>query len=196
MKTVALAMLCLLASCRQPEGEATKPAPVVPPTPAAPSAPVSSSTTAPVENAQAVLDRMDTRAAVPLLPMMANHQKQNMRDHLLVVQEIVLATATDDFASVEKAVTRMGFSEQMGQMCTHMGAGAPGFTERALKFHHTADSIAAAARKRDRKRVLDALGTTLRQCTECHAAFRQRVVDQGTWTSLTGNAPPEHSPGH
>jgi DNA-binding MarR family transcriptional regulator len=39
------------------------------------------------------LDRMDTRAPVPLLPMMANHQKQNMRDHLVAVQEIVAALA-------------------------------------------------------------------------------------------------------
>lgn len=32
-----------------------------------------------------MLDGMDTRAPVPLLPMMANHQKQNMRAHLQAV---------------------------------------------------------------------------------------------------------------
>ncbi len=37
----------------------------------------------------------------------------------------------------------------MGAMCTHMGAGAPGFTEQALHFHHTADKIGDAARKHD-----------------------------------------------
>ena len=40
-------------------------------------------------SAAALLDSMDTRVPVPLLPMMANHQKQNMRDHLHAVQEIV-----------------------------------------------------------------------------------------------------------
>ena len=90
---------------------------------------------------------MDTRVAVPLLPMMANHQKQNMRDHLLAVQEIILAAGRQDFAGVEKAASRIGYSPQMGQMCTHMGAGATGFTEQALAFHHTADAIGAAAQQ-------------------------------------------------
>jgi hypothetical protein len=143
-----------------------------------------------------VLDRMDTRAPVPLLPMMASHQKQNMRDHLVAVQEIVAALATDDFAGVESAARRIGFSEQMGQMCTHMGAGAPGFTEQALNFHHTADRISAAARDRDRARVLTELGATLQTCTSCHAAWKQQVVDEPTWTRLTSSAPPTHGASH
>jgi len=146
--------------------------------------------------AQASLDEMDTRVAVPLLPMMANHQKQNMRDHLLAVQEIILASGHDDFAGVERAATRIGYSAEMGQMCTHMGAGAKGFTEQALAFHHTADSIAVAARQHDRRGVMSALGTTLQACTACHETFRQRVVDQATWTSLTSRpAPTGHHPG-
>jgi hypothetical protein len=146
--------------------------------------------------ARDALDDMDTRVAVPLLPMMANHQKQNMRDHLLAVQEIILAVVRNDFAGVEKAATRVGYSPQMGQMCTHMGAGAKGFTEQALAFHHTADSIGAAARQRDRSAVLTALGNTLQTCTGCHEAFRQHVVDEATWKRLTSMTPPaEHHPG-
>ena len=84
----------------------------------------------------------------------------------------------------------------MGQTCTHMGAGGKGFTEQALAFHHTADSIAAAARKHDRPAVMTALGATLQTCTACHEAFRQRVVDQATWTRLTSmRAPTGHHPG-
>jgi hypothetical protein len=137
----------------------------------------------------------DARTPVPLLPMMADHQKQNMRDHLLAVQEIVAALAIDDYAAVERSAGRIGYSEQMGQMCAHMGAGAPGFTEQALAFHHTADTIAGAARRRDRAAVTRALGTTLQTCTTCHAAFRQQVVDEATWTRLTSTpAPAGHSP--
>jgi cytochrome c556 len=128
--------------------------------------------------------------------MMANHQKQNMRDHLMAVQEIVAALATDDFAAVERAAGRIGFSKQMGQMCTHMGAGAPGFTEQALNFHHTADRISAAARDRDRARVMTELGATLQTCTSCHAAWKQQVVDEPTWTRLTSSAPPTHGAPH
>lgn len=135
--------------------------------------------------AQVTLDHIDTRIPVPLLPMMANHQKQNMRDHLLAVQEIVVGVARDDFAAVERAAGRIGYSEQMGQMCTHMGAGASGFTEQALGFHHAADAIAVAARQQDRTAVLCALDVTLQKCTGCHAAFKQSVVDEAAWTHLT-----------
>jgi hypothetical protein len=138
--------------------------------------------------AQPALDPLDTRIAVPLLPMMAHHQKQNMRDHLLAVQQIVAAAAGDDFAAIERAAGRIGYSEQMGQMCEHMGAGAPGFTEQALRFHHTADTIVAAARLRDRTAVMRSLGDTLQTCTACHATFRQRVVDEPTFSRLTSQA--------
>ena len=162
----------------------------------APPAPAATSTAPPTRSAPSAadtLDQMDKRTPVPLLPMMANHQKQNMRDHLLAVQEIVAGLVTDDYPSIERAVGRIGFSEQMGQMCTHMGAGAPSFTEQALNFHHTADRIGAAAHDRDRTRVLAELGTTLQTCTSCHATWKQQVVDEPTWQSLTSSAPPTHA---
>jgi len=164
--------------------------------PSPPATTSSAATTSATSSAADALDRLDTRTAVPLLPMMANHQKQNMRDHLVAVQEIVAALASEDFAGVEKAAGRIGFSEQMGQMCTHMGAGAPGFTERALEFHHTADRIAVAAREHDKTRVLSELGVTLSTCTSCHATWKQQVVDEPTWQNLTSSAAPTHSGAH
>jgi len=153
-----------------------------------PSRPVAAARAAP-----APVDELDARAALPLLPMMATHQKQNMRDHLLAVQEVVTALAGDDFAAVERAARRLGFSEPMARMCTHMGAAAPGFTERALAFHRTADTIGVAARRHDHSAVVQALGTTLSSCTDCHAAFKQQLVDEATWNELAGAA---SSPGH
>ena len=143
----------------------------------------------------ASLDRLDPRTAVPLLPMMANHQKQNMRDHLVAVQQIVTGLAADDFEAIEQAAARIGFSEQMGQMCTHMGAGAPGFSEQALRFHRTADSITSAAQNRDRGAVLAALGGTLQTCTSCHAAWKQQVVDEQAWAQLMSTPTPTHHRG-
>jgi hypothetical protein len=166
--------------------------PIPAPQVAVPTALESSAMTAPE-----TLDKMDTRIPVPLLPMMANHQKQNMRDHLLAIQEIVTGLVTEDFPAIEKAAGRIGFSEQMGQMCTHMGAGAPGFTAQALAFHHTADRIAAAAKARDRGRVLTEFAATLRACTACHASWKQQVVDDSTWRRLTSAAAPtDHEMGH
>jgi hypothetical protein len=124
------------------------------------------------------LDRLDQRKPLPLLPMMANHQKENMREHLAAVQQVVAATATGDFAKVGEAARRIGYSEAMGQMCEHMGAGAPGFSEQALAFHHSADRIVDAAKREDSAAVLAALGKTLAACTGCHAAYKQKLVDK------------------
>jgi len=172
-------VLVLLAACQRVPARAE-------PTRGTSTAPTTSS---PRSDARAALDDLDTRAALPLLPFMANHQKQNMRDHLLAVQEIIAALAVDDFAGAEQAAKRMGYSDSMAQMCTHMGAGAAGFTERALAFHHTADTIAAAARNHDRSAVIGALGATLNTCTGCHAAFKQAVVDEATWNHLAATNP-------
>jgi hypothetical protein len=181
--TVA-ASLVLLVGCQQPS-------PHAPPAPTASTAPKPATS-----DAQQELDRLDGRIPVPLVPMMAHHQKQNMQDHLLAVQEIVMALATDDYPAIERSAERIGFSEPMGQMCTHMGAGAPGFTEQALHFHHTADTIATAARQRDRDAVTRALGTTLQTCTGCHAAYRQSVVDEATWARLTSTPASTGHPSH
>jgi len=147
-------------------------------------------------SAAETLDRIDLRAPVPLLPMMAKRQKENMRDHLLAVREIVVGFASDDFAAIERAAQRIGFSEDKRQMCTQMGAAAPGFTEQALAFHHRVDGIADAARERDRVRVLAQLGATLETCTACHSTWKQQVVDVATWERLTSTGSPSQEKRH
>lgn len=112
-----------------------------------------------------------------------------MRDHLAAVQEIIAAMSQGDFAGVAKASARIESSEHMRQMCSHMGQGAAGFTEMALNFHRTADTIGAAARKKDQKEVLTALSTTVSTCVKCHETYRQQVVDETTWSRLTAAKP-------
>ena len=129
------------------------------------------------------LAKLDGRVPVPLIPMMANHQKQNMREHLEAVQQVVEGLSRGDFAAVEAAARKMGYSEETGAMCAHMGEGAAGFTEQALRFHHTADTIAAAAHRRDKPAALKALAATLQTCTGCHAVYRQAVVADATTAS-------------
>jgi hypothetical protein len=153
-----------------------------------PAAPVA----APAQHPVDALNAIDTRRPVPLLPMMANHQKQNMRDHLVAVQEVVAALAADDMPAAQRASQRIGFSEPMGRMCSHMGMGAPGFTAQATNFHHTADRIGEAAARGDRPGVLRALNDTLLTCTGCHTTWRQEVVDDAEWRRRTAAAPPTH----
>ncbi len=127
----------------------------------------------------------DARTPLPLMAMMAEHQKRNMRDHLAAVQQIVAGLAADDMTEVATAARRIGYSDAMAQMCQHMGAGAAGFTEMALAFHRTADTIAEAAQRGDREAATTALAATLRTCVGCHATYRQQVVDEATWQQLT-----------
>jgi hypothetical protein len=102
-----------------------------------------------------------------------------------LIQEIVTALAEDDFYGVAKSASRIGYSEQMGRTCSHMGAGAPGFTETALNFHRTADAIGSAAKQRDAGATLKAVSATLQTCVGCHATYRQEIVDEAKWTELT-----------
>lgn len=184
-----LLTLCLLSlAC---ESKATSSSVPPAPPPPSPSTALSSSPAADSgASPQKALDALDRRTPVPLLPMMANHQKQNMRDHLVVVQQIVAGVAQGDFVSVEKAALRIAMSGETEQMCRHMGMGAPGFTEAALQFHLDADKLTEAARKKDGKQVLARLSETLVQCTSCHETFKQRVVDGAEWSEATGAAPP------
>jgi uncharacterized damage-inducible protein DinB len=138
----------------------------------------------------AQLQQMDGRKPVPLTPMMANHQRQNMREHLVAVQEIIAATSRDDFEGVEEAAEKIGSSPQMKQMCNHMGAGAEGFTERALGFHEKADGIIEAAKAKDKDGVMTSLHETLATCTSCHAQYKQKVVSPGEWNDITGMGAP------
>lgn len=133
-------------------------------------------------------DALDGRRPLPLLPTMAHHQKESMRDHLVAVRDVVAALARDDLATVGRSASRMASSERMGQMCTHLGAAAPGFSEQALAFHRAADGVVEAAASNDPARVLAALDTTLQHCTACHAAWKQQVVDEATWDRLTAAA--------
>lgn len=166
MKMLPLAVALIGVACSRSGDDAKSKASASAPLAASPASP------SPSER----LDELDQRRPLPLLPMMAQHQKQNMREHLEAVQEVVAAAAAGDFDSVAVAAKRMGYSETMGRMCEHMGAGAPGFTEQALAFHHTADEIAAAATRRDGGQVLAALSKTLKACTDCHSTYKQRPV--------------------
>lgn len=137
------------------------------------------------------LQAMDPRTPVPLQPMMAWHQKQNMQAHLVAIEQIVGAAAKEDWAAVTEASAAIEPSPQMKMMCEHMGAGAEGFTELALDFHRRAEAISAAAEKKDLTGVLAATAHTLGACTQCHATYKQDVVDAKTWQSRTGSA---HAP--
>lgn len=122
------------------------------------------------------LAALDYRQPVPLAPMMAWHQKQNMMQHLVAIQRITAGLAEEDWSEISSASALIESSDEMQQMCEHMGAGADGFAALALDFHSRADAIGSAARAQDGAAVLWATAHTLKACTGCHAGYRQEVV--------------------
>ena len=86
-------------------------------------------TTSPIEE----LNSLDPRAPVPLQPMMAWLQKQNMQEHLVAIQRITEALSRDDWKAVSAATSMLALSPQMEMQCEHMGAGADGFTKAQLQ---------------------------------------------------------------
>jgi len=155
--------------------------------PAAPPEPPAK--THPVE----ALNQLDTRTPVPLQPMMAWHQKQNMQAHLVAIQGITDALARQDWEAVRAAALPISPSPQM--QCEHMGAGADGFTERALEFHERAAKIGQAADQEDVSAVLAATSHTLKACTGCHATYRQELMNAEDWQGVTGQKLEHHPPG-
>src|SRR5690554_245252 len=183
----ALFALTLVGCNTQPTAPTATPEPSIASAPAQTSPPSSPGACAPLEE----LAAMDPRQPVPLPPMMAWHQKQNMMEHLVAIQRITDALARQDWEGVAAGSALIESSPQMQQMCEHMGAGADGFTELALDFHRRADAIGAAARAQDGTAVLLATANTLESCTSCHATYKQDVVDAATWQIRTGSA---HNP--
>ena len=141
------------------------------------------------------LSAMDTRKPVPLLPMMAWHQKQNMMEHLVAIQGITDGLAREDWEAIAASSALIESSPQMQMACEHMGAGADGFTALALEFHRRADAIGVAAKAQDSAGVLRATADTLEACTSCHETWRQEVVDAETWKARTGSTSTPHG-GH
>jgi len=176
ISSAAMALTLCSAACQNKD-----PAPAAVQEPPQPSP--ASGACQPVEE----LAGLDHRTPVPLQPMMAWHQKQNMMEHLVAIQRITDGLAREDWEEVASASALIESSPQMQQMCQHMGAGAQGFTEMALDFHRRADAIGEAARAHDGAAVLRATSNTLQSCTGCHAAFRKDVVSATEWQRRTGS---------
>lgn len=114
----------------------------------------------------------DTRTSLNLSPMMAQHQKTNMREHLKAVNEVIHDIVTKDFAAASKtAHEKLGLTAQMKQMCENM----PNETFRTMgfDFHKSGDALGDVLKTKDADKSLKALDTMLTKCTACHEMFRQ-----------------------
>ena len=114
----------------------------------------------------------DKRIQLNLPPMMAQHQKAHMREHLKAVNEVVHYIGAKDFeAAAKTAHEKLGLTAQMKQMCDNMPNET--FRKMGIDFHQSADALAEVLKTKDADRSLKALDAVLTKCTACHDMFRQ-----------------------
>lgn len=120
----------------------------------------------------------DARKLVKMPPMMQNHMKANMRDHLLALSEIEEALGASQYAkAADIAERRLGMSSLDAHGASHMA----GFMPREMQaigseMHRAASRFAVSVRNAevngDLRPAMTDLSKVSRQCVACHAAYR------------------------
>ncbi|MEI8396055.1 MAG: hypothetical protein WCF85_15055 [Rhodospirillaceae bacterium] len=125
----------------------------------------------------------DDRELVTMPPMMQEHMLSNMRDHLLVLNELLADVAAEKFDDAAKvAEERLGMSSFGLHGAAHMAPFMPKpMQEAGGALHHAASRFAIVARNVDVERSYEGmkeLTKTLNEmtaaCNACHASYRIR----------------------
>lgn len=113
----------------------------------------------------------DSRIQLNAPPMMKEHQKQMMREHLRDTQEVIALMGKSDFEAASRvAHEKLGLSERMRKMCGMFGNDT--FRDMGLAFHESADELGEVLKTKDMGKSLTALGDMLGKCVSCHDTFR------------------------
>ncbi|MGB5425919.1 MAG: hypothetical protein WBN95_03950, partial [Gammaproteobacteria bacterium] len=93
----------------------------------------------------------DARKLVQLPEMMQQHMMSNMRDHLVAINEILIAMSNDDFeAAAEVAEYRLGMSSMESHGASHMARFMPeGMRQAGTTMHKAASRFALKAQEED-----------------------------------------------
>ena len=132
-----------------------------------------------VKSAQRVA-ATDRRVPVTFPAELREHTLENMRDHLLALQEIQAALATDkyDQASIV-AEQRLGMTSLTAHGAHEVAQYMPkGMQEVGSAMHRSASRLSTAALDaavtKDVRPALAALAEVTANCVACHAAYRLR----------------------
>jgi len=116
----------------------------------------------------------DTRTALMMSPEKAQHQLQNMRNHVIAVQSILNYLSKDQYDKAsEVAATKLGLTDEMKMMCSSFNN--ENFEKLGLEFHTNADKMAETFKTKDKNESLKALALTMNSCVACHSSFKQQI---------------------
>ena len=116
----------------------------------------------------------DTRKLVEMPEMMKAHQLANMRDHLMAINEILLAMGNDEFDSAAKiAEERLGMSSLGSHGASHMARVIPKeMGAIGTSMHRAASRFALKAEEGEPLPAYKALQEVTSACVACHAAYK------------------------
>ena len=118
----------------------------------------------------------DKRQLVKMPPMMVEHQLANMRDHMMAINEILLAMGMDDLdKAADIAEKRLGMSALAAHGASHMAQVMPKeMAKIGSSMHKAASRFALKAQEGDALPAYKALQEITAACVACHAGYRTR----------------------
>jgi len=118
----------------------------------------------------------DSRQLVELPEMMQQHMMSNMRDHLVVINEILISMANDRLdQAAEVAESRLGMSSLESHGASHMARFMPeGMRQAGTSMHRAASRFALKAQEGEVLPAYSALSEVTSACVACHSGYRIR----------------------
>ncbi|MBI5120460.1 MAG: cytochrome c [Rhodospirillales bacterium] len=131
----------------------------------------------------AAIGAEDTRQLVKMPEMMQSHMMQNMRDHLLALDELLGLLSKGKVSEAGwVAEKKIGLSSLELHGSSHLGPYMPeGMRIAGTEMHRAASRFAQAAQEADithtyeaQQKVFEALQGITQNCNACHTAYRLR----------------------
>ena len=118
----------------------------------------------------------DARQLVQLPEMMQQHMMSNMRDHLVVINELLIDMAKGELDKAARtAEYRLGMSSLESHGASHMAQFMPeGMRQAGTGMHRAASRFALKAQEGDELPAYAALSEITSACVACHSGYRIR----------------------
>lgn len=118
----------------------------------------------------------DPRELVQLPEMMQQHMMSNMRDHLVVINEILVYMANGELEkAAEVAESRLGMSSLESHGASHMAKFMPeGMRQAGTRMHRAASRFSLKAQEGEVLPAYNALAEVTSACVGCHSGYRIR----------------------
>ncbi len=123
---------------------------------------------------RSIAEEKDTRQLVEFPTMMQSHLLKNMRDHLVVINQILLFLANDELdKAADIAEDRLGMSSLDSHHASHMAKFMPvGMRNAGTSMHKAASRFSLIAQEGEALPAYKALTQITTACVACHSGYK------------------------